>query len=601
MNRTLSAAAVLVAIGAITTAAACTDTSSIGALGEGGGGASSTGTAGGAAATVKVADKIDIVLAIDNSSSMADKQAVMSLALTDLVQSFTNPPCFDAAGSIVASPPVGGDCPSGSSRGYAAVNDIHLGVISSSLGSLGGDFCTPSDPGHPDDAGHLITRGGPTGTVDTYQGQGFLAWDPDGAMNPPGDSDFTAFTSKALGLIAGAGQDGCGFEAELESWYRFLADPEPPTSVRKVSEYLFKPEGLDQDVLAQRANFLRPDSLLVVIQLADEDDCSIMEDSSYPILMSQQQMPKATAVCATNPNDPCCGSCIDPPPNCPVDPTCDGGLAQLDAHDDQPNTRCFDQKRRFGLDFLYSTDRYVGALTNPTVTLRDGTQAPNPVFSTLRPEDAGKPVRDPSLVAFVGLVGVPWQDVAKDASDPTQGLSSPDELAAANVDGHSRWDIMLGDPSTNTPAYDPFMIPSIDPRSGSNPITGTPILPPDSTTLNAINGHEWDTQGYDIQTTCIFPLPVSRDCSVEVDACSGDCDHGGVTNPLCDGTEQIAAKAYPAPRNIQVVQGMGDRGVLSSICPSNLTTPGSADFGYRSALRSLVERVSPRLGRKSTQ
>ena len=70
---------------------------------------------------------------------------------------------------------------------------------------------------------------------------------------------------------------------------------------------------------------------------------------------------------------------------------------------------------------------------------------------------------------------------------------------------------------------------------------------------------------------------------------------------MCDGSEQIAAKAYPATRNVEVVKGMGERGVLSSICPSNLTNPGGADFGYRSALRALVERVSPRLGRKSDQ
>ncbi|HEY4122257.1 MAG TPA: hypothetical protein VGM56_30525, partial [Byssovorax sp.] len=520
MNRTLSAAAVLVAIGAITTAAACTDTSSIGALGEGGGGASSTGTAGGAAATVKVADKIDIVLAIDNSSSMADKQAVMSLALTDLVQSFTNPPCFDASGSIVASPPVGGDCPTGSSRGYAAVNDIHLGVVTSSLGDFASDFCD-SGVGHPNDKGHLITRGGSTGMVDTYQGKGFLAWDPDQQMSPPGDSDFTAFSSKALSLIAGAGQDGCGYEQQLESWYRFLADPEPATSWTKVNPYDFEPHGIDSDLLAQRTSFLRPDSLLVVIMLSDEDDCSLIESGTYPILYGNAPMTKPTAVCATDPNDACCASCLAEAPSCPHDPTCDGEPT-VAAESDAPNVRCWNTKQRFGVDFLNPIDRYVGALTNPTVTLRDGTQAPNPIFSTLRPEDAGKPVRDPSLVAFVGLVGVPWQDVAKDANDPAQGLSTSEDLAAANVDGHSRWDLMLGDPSTNTPPYDPFMVQSLDPRTGTNPISGTPILPTTSTTLNDINGHEWDTNGGDLQTACIFPLPVSRDCSAVPDQCDGD-------------------------------------------------------------------------------
>jgi len=32
-------------------------------------------------------------------------------------------------------------------------------------------------------------------------------------------------------MIVAAGEDGCGFEAQLEGWYRFLIDPEPPAMV----------------------------------------------------------------------------------------------------------------------------------------------------------------------------------------------------------------------------------------------------------------------------------------------------------------------------------------------------------------------------------
>jgi hypothetical protein len=28
-------------------------------------------------------------------------------------------------------------------------------------------------------------------------------------------------------MVVGAGQIGCGYEAQLESWYRFLVDPTP--------------------------------------------------------------------------------------------------------------------------------------------------------------------------------------------------------------------------------------------------------------------------------------------------------------------------------------------------------------------------------------
>lgn len=65
--------------------AAC-DGSSV--IGGGGGGPPSTGQ--GVLAKV---DKVDILVSVDNSRSMADKQTVLSLALSDLVQSLTNPPC----------------------------------------------------------------------------------------------------------------------------------------------------------------------------------------------------------------------------------------------------------------------------------------------------------------------------------------------------------------------------------------------------------------------------------------------------------------------------------------------------------------------------
>ena len=56
--------------------------------------------------------------------------------------------------------------------------------------------------------------------------------------------------------------------------------------------------------------------------------------------------------CAANPDDACCTSCAAAtPPGCADDPTCDGST--LDAETDPANLRCWDQKRRFGIDFSY--------------------------------------------------------------------------------------------------------------------------------------------------------------------------------------------------------------------------------------------------------
>jgi hypothetical protein len=43
-------------------------------------------------------DKIDLVLGIDNSRSMADKQQILALAIPDLVKGLVNPRCLDDKG-----------------------------------------------------------------------------------------------------------------------------------------------------------------------------------------------------------------------------------------------------------------------------------------------------------------------------------------------------------------------------------------------------------------------------------------------------------------------------------------------------------------------
>ena len=44
-------------------------------------------------------DKIDLLLMIDNSGSMSDKQQILKLAVPDLVQALVNPKCLDETGT----------------------------------------------------------------------------------------------------------------------------------------------------------------------------------------------------------------------------------------------------------------------------------------------------------------------------------------------------------------------------------------------------------------------------------------------------------------------------------------------------------------------
>ena len=74
----------------------------------------------------------------------------------------------------------------------------------------------------------------------------------------------------------GVHQFGCGIESQLESWYRFLVQPDPYASLGldktgKFAQWV----GVDTVLLAQRADFLRPDSLVAVIVLSDENDSEV--------------------------------------------------------------------------------------------------------------------------------------------------------------------------------------------------------------------------------------------------------------------------------------------------------------------------------------
>ncbi|HHH31429.1 MAG TPA: hypothetical protein ENK57_24200 [Polyangiaceae bacterium] len=580
-------------------------------------------------------DKIDLLLVIDNSRSMADKQEILNLAVPDLVNELINPKCVYEDGSDSPQQPASplDDCPeAGTDREFDPILDIHIGILTSSIGSHGADACDTSAMMSlnfsVDDKAHLINRAGTDPgdpTVPTYQDLGFLVWDPDPetpSHNPPGETDSTNLINNLTQMVVGAGEVGCGYEATLEAWYRFLVEPAPYESIT-IENNSAVLEGIDKVIVGdgpnnpgQRQLFMRPDSLLAIIMLSDENDCSIRDGGQFyfasqifqPGTNTPYHLPKPRAACAADPNDPCCRSCgQNPGDGCDTSQDdCSGSLSNLD---DNINLRCYNQKQRFGIDFMWPIDRYVAGLTQFQVTDRYGNVADNPLFTDLIPGDDNSAVRDPGLVFIAGIVGVPWQDIARqddagnpnlltglDAEgEPVGGFQSGVELAA-----NGTWDIILGDPSCYATSasclpQDPHMIESVDPRSGQNPITGDTISPPGNLGSN-INGSEYTIdQRDDLQYACIFDLQMDRDCSV-AGAASCDCSDPANDNPLCQGTTQVSAKAYPGIRHLQLLRNVGTQGIVGSICPAQQTNNGSPDFGYRPAVQAIVDRLKQALG-----
>jgi hypothetical protein len=125
---------------------------------------------------------------------------------------------------------------------------LHVGVVTSDMGTLGVPTGDPacSDP----DNGDLV-KGDPDLANQCAQvSDNFLS--VDGAT-----TNFTGTLADAFTCIAAVGQNGCGFEQHLESM-RAALDGNPAN-----------------------VGFLRPDALLAVLILGDEDDCSTMNPNFF--------------------------------------------------------------------------------------------------------------------------------------------------------------------------------------------------------------------------------------------------------------------------------------------------------------------------------
>jgi hypothetical protein len=624
---------------------------------------------------------IDLLFVIDNSTSMADKQSLLKKAVPQMVERLVAPDCVtrqddgEVRTRTPSSPSAAGDpyCPSGGELEFNPVRDMHIGVITSSLGSHGrAELCDTLDskiepktglPAGQDknDHAHLIPLvrlpdgpSGPNGEAPVYTGlaasEPFLSW--------AGQADVDGFGAKFANHVAAAGETGCGFEAPLEAFYRFLIDPHPPASLSLVEgkatpSTAVDPTALDTDLLSQRAQFLRPTSLVAIVVLTDENDCSVLDGGDYypnakygylalpavdQLSGGTVRMARPTSVCETNPNGLCCDTCGRDAPragceaefaaSCTPNST-DAGVA-LGAAEDSNLVRCFDQQRRFGVDLLYPVERYIDGLTRPTIvdSVR-GVEARNPLLIS----ESGV-ARPTDTVYFAGIVGVPWQDIATPES-----LHDDDELSYLRgeeldkrVEGqeYTRWDVILGRPSHHElsrfcrnsptdpscgvrpiPPLDPFMIESIAARQVG---LENPIVPAEKITApgqwNNINGSEQvntedaNTRNHadDLQYACIFPLADygahkdAEKCKEDGAAC--DCDGIGLVKErsLCRATPtspleeaQYWGKAYPGLRILQVLKGLRPANAIVASICPKVSVEGPS-FGYNPAVTAIVDR-----------
>jgi hypothetical protein len=290
---------------------------------------------------------LDVLFVIDDSQSMEQEQVKLALQVPRLVNLL-----LTGGQDTDGSTPVGV---------FPAIESLHVGIITPDLGystvpphnfTAGTDFVPPGQPAECDSTGKAGFM-----QVTGYQGDPRVQCD---AQTPPEGTLYLNFPEPGFDemdlvddvrCVTGQGTDqpapgdwGCGFEQQLESI-------------------------LESDRNTANGGFNREGSLLAVILITDEDDCSTTDPRVFD-----------TAITQGNPFQG------------PLTPT-DGLL--------QPNLRCWAHS-----DALQPVQRYV--------------------------EEVAKLKFDPSQIVFAAITGIP-EDSALDRQNFASDAERYDAILAADA------------------------------------------------------------------------------------------------------------------------------------------------------------------------
>jgi hypothetical protein len=599
-------------------------------------------------------DKVDLLFDIDNSASMGDKEAYLAKAVPDLLTRLVQPNCLDQNQQPVGKATLSGVCPMGSSAEFPPVHNMHIGIVSSSLGPRLGDACQPDAmqdtpqgkmaiSKHNDDQAHLLNRtADPNQLMNYTEGMladapspdNFLDWFPPASVNSANDGvqftgpmpisvasgDGTTLNQDFEQLVVGVHSFGCGIESQLESWYRFLIQPDPYASLALDKDQHAQWVGVDTTILAQRADFLRPDSLVAVLVLTDENDSEVdvrsFGGTGWRFMVSPNASPpffppRGTTICQTKPNDPACTSCAFN--KNPTDPQCmtdNGTYTALNDWGTDLNLRHVHEKQKYGVSVQFPIQRYVLGLTSPRVPDRtheypagaqsyagleqDNLDCTNPLYAAALPRPPSgssnwNPTADelckltpgarkPNLVFYAHIGGVPHQLLQTNPMDANSG-----QKTTLTEDD---WELILGkDPENfDYTGIDPHMVESYNQRTGV-PVPATGFKVADQSTpenTDPIAGREWVTDStapahpglnVDREYACIFPLDMPRDCSSTAlmndptleESCDcaapsmGEFSHAEVPAVCNDANPRMqdSAKAYPTIRELDLARLLG--------------------------------------------
>ena len=208
-----------------------------------------------------VIDKLDLLFMVDNSNTMAQEQEALRAQFPRLMQILTSGRRSDA-----------------DAHPFTPVTDLHVGVVSSDMGTPGVNYGTGSNcNANGGDDAHLQHQATAPGCAETYPS--FLSF------TSGSDADRLA---RDFACIAQLGTGGCGFEQQLEAPLKALwpsvyrdgmgrvVEPNPISFLSVTAEGTRGRADVPPEQ-GGNAGFLRrdPDALLAVVVITDEEDCSM--------------------------------------------------------------------------------------------------------------------------------------------------------------------------------------------------------------------------------------------------------------------------------------------------------------------------------------
>jgi hypothetical protein len=231
--------------------------------------------------TIRNVDKVDLLMMVDNSNSMASEQASLKAQFAKVIEVLTTGYRYE-----------------GDPNPFPPVKDLHVGVVSSDMGIPGVEL-PPNCHANGGDDGRLQNTPRGENCDETYPlWLSFIGNANVGEVTEP-----MKFAND-VACIAALGTGGCGFEQQLESPFKALMPKLLEDAAGNLTEnrYRFlatersRTYGLGDTPVSQGGNagFIRNArteglSLIAILIVSDEEDCSV-SDTKH--LRPNQQLPE---------------------------------------------------------------------------------------------------------------------------------------------------------------------------------------------------------------------------------------------------------------------------------------------------------------------